>query len=330
MASHIGRRKFLATLGGAAAAWPLAARAQQAGKTPRVGYIRAGTLDNDPYREEFVRGMRDLGYVEGRNIAYEFRHYGDDAESIPALISDLLRAKVDIIVVGGAAAVRAAQTATQSIPIVMGAVSDPLGVGLIAGLARPGGNTTGLSVLSTELTVKRLELLKEVMPQAVRIAILQQPANPSHPVFIKGIEPTAGLLGFNFRILEAPGSEDFEPNFARMREWAADAIVVLDDATFIAYRAGIAEAAARYRLPLICGFREMADAGCLFSYSASLKDTWYRSASFVDKIIKGAKPSDLPVQQSTKFEFVINLKTARALGLEIPPTLLARADEVIE
>src|SRR6266508_4767403 len=159
MASHIERRKFLATLGGAAAAWPLAARAQQAGKTPRIGYIRAGTPNNDPFREEFVRGMRDLGYVEGRNIAYEFRHYGDDAESIPALISDLLRAKVDIIVVGGAAALRAAQTATQSIPIVMGAVSDPLGVGLIAGLARPGGNTTGLSVLSTELTVKRLELL---------------------------------------------------------------------------------------------------------------------------------------------------------------------------
>jgi putative ABC transport system substrate-binding protein len=170
MASYIGRRKFLATfLGGAAAGVPLVARAQQPGKTPRVGYIRAGTPDNDPYREEFVRGMRDLGYVEGRNIAYEFRHYGDDSESIPALISDLLRAKVDVIVAGGTAAVRAAQTATQSIPIVMGAVSDPLDVGLIAGLARPGGNTTGLSVLSTELTVKRLELLKEVMPQAVRI-----------------------------------------------------------------------------------------------------------------------------------------------------------------
>jgi putative ABC transport system substrate-binding protein len=204
------RREFILALGGAAAAWPLAARAQQPGKTPRVGYIRAGTLENDPYREEFVRGMRDLGYVEGRNIACEFRHYGDDAESIPALISDLLRANVDIIVVGGTAALRAVQTATQSIPIVMGAVSDPLGVGLIAGLARPGGNTTGLSVLSTELTVKRLELLKEVMPQAVRIAILQQPANPAHPVFIKEIEATAGLLGFNYRILEVPGSEDFE------------------------------------------------------------------------------------------------------------------------
>jgi putative ABC transport system substrate-binding protein len=274
--------------------------------------------------------MRDLGYVEGRNIAYEFRHYGDDAESIPALVSDLLRANVDIIVVGGAAALRAAQTATQSIPIVMGAVSDPLGVGLIAGLARPGGNTTGLSVLSTELTVKRLELLKEVMPQAVRIAILQQPANPAHPVFIKEIEPTAGLLGFNYRILEVPGSEDFESNFAMMRQWPADAIFVLDDATFIAYRAGIAEAAARHRLPLICGFREMAEAGCLFSYSASLKDMWYRSATFVDKILKGAKPADLPVQQGTKFEFVINLKAARALGFDLSPILLARADEVIE
>src|SRR6516164_2670077 len=147
------RRQFITLLGGAAATWPLAARAQQAGKIPRVGYIRAGTPNNDPFREEFVRGMRDLGYVEGRNIAYEFRHYGDDVE-LPSLISDLLRAKVDIIVAGGASAIRAAQTATQSIPIVMGAVADPLGIGLVAGLARPGGNTTGLSILSTELTVK--------------------------------------------------------------------------------------------------------------------------------------------------------------------------------
>src|SRR5215813_2404906 len=314
----MNRRAFIAFIGGAAAALPLAARAQQPAKTPRVGYIRAGTPNNDQVREEFVRGMRDLGYVEGRNITYEFRYYGDDIESIPSLINDLLSAKVDVIVAGGAPAIRAAQTATQSIPIVMGAVSDPLGVGLIAGLARPGGNTTGLSVLSTELTVKRLELLKEVMPQAVRIAILQQPANPAHPVFVRRIEPTAGVLGFNYRIFEAPGSEDFDPIF------------VLDDATFIAYRAGIAEAAARHRLPLICGFREMAESGCLFSYSVSLKDTWYRSASFVDKILKGAKPSDLPVQQSTKFEFVINLKTAKALGIEVPSGLTARADEVIE
>ena len=323
------RRDFITLLGGAAA-WPLAARAQQAGKIPRVGYIRAGTPNNDQVREEFVRGMRDLGYVEGRNISYEFRYYGDDVESIPSLISDLLRAKVDVIVAGGAPAIRAAQTATQSIPIVMGAVSDPLSIGLIAGLASPGGNTTGLSILSTELTVKRLELLKELMPQARRIAILQQPANPGHPIFINKIDSTAALFGFTYRILEARGSEDFESGFAPLRAWPADAIFVLDDAGFIATRAGMAAAAARHRLPLICGFREMTEAGCLFSYSASLKDIWYRSAAFVDKILKGAKPSDLPVQQGTKFEFVVNLKTARAVGLDVSPILLARADEVIE
>jgi ABC-type uncharacterized transport system substrate-binding protein len=323
------RREFITLLGGAVA-WPVTAGAQQAGKTPRVGYIRAGTPANDPYREEFVRGMRDLGYVEGRNIAYEFRHYGDDVESIPSLINDLLRAKVDIIVAGGTAAVRAAQTATQSIPIVMGAAADPVGSGLIASLARPGSNTTGLSVMATELTVKRLELLKEVMPQAARIAIVQKPGSPAHPMFIKEIEPTAGLLGFTYRTFEARGSEDFEPSFASMRAWPADAVVLLDDPSFISYRAAMVEAASRHRLPLICGFQEMTQAGCLFSYAVSLKDMWYRSATFVDKILKGARPSDLPVQQGTKFEFVVNLKAARALGLDVSPVLLSRADEVIE
>ena len=330
MASYIGRRTVLATLAGAAATWPLAARAQQPGKTPRIGYIRAGTPLNDPFREEFVRGMRDLGYVEGRNIAYEFRHYGDDVESIPSLIGGLLRAKVDIIVVGGTAAIRAAQSATQSIPIVMGAAADPLESGLIAGLARPGGNTTGLSLLSAELAVKRLEILKQVTTRAARIAILQQPSNPAHSLFTKELEPIAGGLGLTYRILHVRGLEDFEPSFASMRAWPADAILVLDDATFIASRAAMVAAAARHRLPLICGAREMAEAGCLFSYSASIRDMWYRSASFVDKILKGAKPADLPVQQGTKFEFVVNLKTARALGFVVPPSLLARADEVIE
>src|SRR5215831_3402833 len=324
---NVRRRRFITLLGGTAATWPLVARAQQPGKTARVGYIRAGTPHNDPFREEFVRGMGDLGYVEGRNIAYEFRHYGDDVDSIPSLIGDLLRAKVDIIVVGGTAAIRAAQSATQSIPIVMGAAADPLGTGLVAGLAHPGGNTTGFSLMSTELTVKRL---KEVMPQAVRIAILQQPANPAHSLFIKEIEPTAALFGFTYRILQVRGLEDLEPSFASMRAWPADAVFVLDDATFIASRAAMAAAAARHRLPLICGVREMTEAGCLFSYLASIKDMWYRSASFVDKILKGAKPADLPVQQGTKFEFVVNLKTARALGFDVSPILLARADEVIE
>src|SRR5262245_412830 len=322
------RREFITLLGGAAAAWPLAAQAQQSGKTPRVGYIRAGTPNNDPFREEFVRGMRDLGYVEGRNIAFEFRHYGDDVGSMASRISDLLRAKVDIIVAGGTTTVRAAQAATQTVPIVMIA-ADPLS-GLIVSLAHPGGNTTGLAVLSTELTVKRLELLKEVMPQAARIAILQHPGNRLHSVFIDEIQPTANSLAFTYRIFEANRSEDFERSFASMREWSADAVVVLDDAAFISYRAVMTESAARHRLPLVCGFKEMTQAGCLFSYSVSLKDMWYRSATYVDKILKGAKPSDLPVQQGTKFEWAINLRAANALGLDVPATLLARADEVIE
>jgi putative tryptophan/tyrosine transport system substrate-binding protein len=324
----IRRREFITLLGGAAA-WPAAARAQQPDKTPRVGYIRAGTADNDPYREAFVRGMGDLGYVEGRNIAFEFRYYGDDIGSIAFLIGDLLRAKVDVIVAGGTPAVRAAQGTAQKIPIVMIA-ADPLGGGLIAGLARPGGDTTGLALMSTELTAKRLELLKEVMPQATRIAILQQPGNPLHSIFIDEIQPPARALTLTYRIFEARRSEDLDRSFALMREWPADAVVVLDDAGFASYRAIIAESAARHRLPLVCGFKEMAQAGCLFSYSVSLNDMWYRSAAYVDKILKGVKPSDLPVQQGTKFEWVINLKIAKTLGLDVPAILLARADEVIE
>src|SRR5262249_42760924 len=205
-------------------------------------------------------------------------------ESIPSLIGDLLRAKVDIVVVGGAAAICAAQSATQSIPIVMGAAADPLESGLIAGLARPGSNTTGLSLLSAELAVKRLEILKQVTPKAARIAILQQPSNPAHSLFTKELEPIAGGLGLTYRILQVRGLEDFEPSFVSMRAWPADAILVLDDATFIASRAAMAAAAARHRLPLICGVREMAEAGCLFSYLASIKDLWYPSASLLVKI----------------------------------------------
>src|SRR5262245_34588702 len=273
----MNRRAFITLLGGAVA-WPLAARAQQGDKTSRVGYIRAGTGSNDPYRELFVRGMRDLGYVEGRNIVVEFRHYGDDVGSIGSLISDLLRAKVDVIVAGGTPAVRAAQAVTQKIPIVMIA-ADPLGTGLIASLARPGGNTTGLSVLSTELTAKRLELLKEVMPQAVRIAILQQPGNPAHPIFIDEIQPIANSLNLTYRIFEARGLEDFERSFALMREWPADAVIVLDDSAFVSYRAVMAESAARHRLPLICGFQEMTQAGC------------YSPTRSVSKICGTARPA---------------------------------------
>jgi hypothetical protein len=213
----VRRREFITVLGGAVTMLSLGVHAQSPEKTPRIGYIRAGTPTNDPYRETLVRGLRDLGYIEGRNIAFEFQYYGDDVGSIASRISDLLRAKVDIIVAGGTTAVRVAQAATQTIPIVMIA-ADPLGGGLISGLARPGGVTTGLALLSTELTVKRLELLTEVMPQAARIAILQQPGNPLHSMFIDEIKPTANSLTLTYRIFEASKSEDFERSFALMRE----------------------------------------------------------------------------------------------------------------
>jgi putative ABC transport system substrate-binding protein len=327
----IRRREFITLFGGAAAAaaWPRAALTQQLGKPPRIAYIRPGTANNDAYRDAIVRGMSDLGYVEGHNIAFEFRYYGDEVGSIAALISNLLQTKIDVIVAGGTPAVRAAQAATQGIPIVMIA-ADPLSSGLIAGLARPGSNTTGISMLSSELTVKRLELLKELMPQAVRIAILRHPGNPVHEIFIEEIQSTTGSLAFSYRIFDATRPDDFERSFTLMQEWLADAVVVLDDGSFISYRAIMADESARRRLPLVCGFPEMTRAGCLYSYSVSLVDMWYRSARYVDKILKGAKPADLPVEHGTKFEFVLNLTIAKALDINVSRFSLARADELIE
>ena len=283
-----------------------------------------------PFVVSFLRGMRDLGWVAGRNIAFEFRYFGDDAGAIAAVMNDLLRSKIDIIVAGGTAAIRAAQAATSSIPIVMGAVADPLGSGFIKSLARPDGNTTGLSLLSAELTAKRLELIKEIMPSATRIAILQNPDNPVHSVIVKEIEPAASSLGLALRIFEARRLEDFDPAFAAMRAWPSDAVLALDDSAFIANRAGLTAQAIRHRLPFVCGFREMAEAGCQLSYAVSLTDMWYRSAAYVDKILKGAKPADLPVEQGSKYQLVINLKAATAIGIEFPTTVIARADEVIE
>jgi putative tryptophan/tyrosine transport system substrate-binding protein len=304
--------------------------AQEPGKMPRVGYARSGTFDNDPYREPFVRGMREHGWIAGRNIAFEFRNYGDDYGAVASVMNDLLRSKVDVIVVGGTPAVRAAQAATRTVPIVMGAINDPIGSGFIQSLARPGGNITGMALLSPELTAKRLELFKEIIPHASRIAILKNPDNFGHSPILKEVELAAHSLGFALLILEARRSEDFNPAFAAMRQWPTDGVIALDDAAFIAGRVELAAQAIRHRLPLVCGFRELAQAGCLFTYAVRVADMWHRSASYVDKILKGAKPADLPVEQPTKIELVVNLRTAKALGLEIPATLLACADEVIE
>ena len=328
---QLKRRHFITLLGGAAA-WPLAALAQQRERMRRIGVLMTGTAA-DPEGQArltgFLQGLQEFGWAAGRNARIDYRWAADDADN-RKYAAELVALSPDVILASTSPSVAALQQASRTVPIVFAAVTDPLGLGLVASLARPGGNTTGLSVMSTELTVKRLELLKEIMPQAVRIAILQQSDNSAHPIFIKEIEPAAALLGLTHRVFQARGSEDFESRFALMRAWPADVVLVLDDATFIAYRAVMAETAARHRLPLICSVREITEAGCLFSYSVDLNDTWYRSATFVDKILKGAKPSNLPVQQGTKFEFAVNLKTARALGFDISPTLLARADEVIE
>ena len=310
---------------------PPDALSQSTGKLASVGYVRSGTPDIDPYRAHFLRGMRELGYVEGRNVAYEFRHYGDNVTTAQSIMNDLVRLKVDVIVAGGGAAIRAAQSATRTIPIVMGAVSEPLGSGLIEGMARPGGNITGLALLASELNTKRLQLLKEVLPKASRVAMLRNPDNPSHAAIMSAVELAAPSLGLTLRAFEARGAENLESSFEAMKAWQADGAVVLEDTAFVSNRAAIATQAQAKRLPLVCGIRELTQAGgCLFSYATNIADMYYRAATYVDKILKGAKPGDLPVQQPVKFELVFNLKLAKTLGVEISPTLLARADEVIE
>ena len=308
----------------------LSAAAQEHGKLPRIGYVRSGSFDEDPYRDSFVRGMRDLGWVNGRNILIEFRNYGDDHSKAVAVIEELVRTNVQAIVVGGTPAVHAAKTATRTIPIIMGAANDPLGSGFIDSLARPGGNITGLALLGFELTAKRLELLKEIAPNRARVAILQNPDNSAHPPIAKAIEAPAQALRQITRPFQARGPEDFQHAFAAMREWLADAVIVLDDAVFIANRTELAAQAIPLQLPLVCGFREMVEAGCFLSYAVSLSAMWYRSAGYVDRILKGANPADLPVEQGSQFQLVINLKIAKAIGVLVPDSLLLRADEVIE
>ena len=297
------------------------AQAQSAGSIRRIGYVRSGTADIDPYRTSFVRGMRELGYFEGRNVAYEFRYYGDHADAtLSGIINDLVHAKVEIIVIGGSAAIRSAQGITRTIPIVMSAAADPLASGLVESLARPGGNTTGVAFMSAELTVKRLELLKEILPETTRVGVLRNPDNPAHLSIMTSAELATVPLGLTLRSFDVRGSDQLESNFAEMKSWPADAVVVLDDSVFISQRAAIAAQAKSKRLALVCGIRELIE-GCLLSYAANIGDMYFRSASYVDRILKGAKPGDLPVQQPVTFDLLINLKIAKAFGLTVPAVI---------
>jgi putative ABC transport system substrate-binding protein len=309
-----------------------AAAAQPREKVPRVGYLLLASHDpiRQRYLEAFRQGLRELGYVDGQNIAIESRSAEGKHDRLPALAADLVRSKVDVIVVTSGAATQAAQQATTTIPIVMTTVADSVGSGLVASLARPGGNVTGLTIMSPDLAGKQLELLKEVVPKVSLVALLTNPDNPSSARFLREAEAAARALGVRLHTLEARNPQEIDSAFAAMTRERVGALLILPDGIFLSQRRQIAELAAKRRLPSIYGTTEYAEAGGLMAYSANFLDLQRRVATYVDKILKGAKPADLPVEQPIKFELVINLKTAEALGITIPPMLRFQADEVIQ
>ena len=320
-------------IAGGLLAVPLAADAQPA-EVPRVGYLNPGSLSDPTSQrrlEAFRQGLRDLGYVEGQNIAIESRWAEGKYDRYPALAADLVRLKVDVIVAQGGAATQAVQQATRTIPIVMSIVLDPVGSGLVPSLARPGGNVTGTSFMGPDLVGKQLQLLKEVVPKVSRVALLRNPANPASALGLRDAEAAARALGVRLQALEARDPQEIDSAFAAMTRERAGALLIFPDPIFGNQRRQIAELAAKRRLPAIHGgLPEYAEAGGLMVYSPNILDLTRRAATFVDKILKGAKPADLPVEQPTKLELVINLRTAKAIGLTIPPSLLQRADQVIE
>jgi ABC-type uncharacterized transport system substrate-binding protein len=322
------RREFITLLGGTAA-WPLAARAQQPGKLPTIGFLGSSTASiQSQWVAAFVQRLRELGWTEGGTVAIEYRWAEGRDERFAEIAAEFVRLRVDVIVTTGGAAY-AAKQATLVIPIVFAVANDPVGSGLVAGLARPGGNVTGLSVQAPDLAAKRLELLREVVPNLRRLAILVNIGNPSMAFEIGEVQAAARTLGLEVATLEIRSAKDIVPAFETLKG-GADALYVCVDPVLNAHRISINTLANVARLPTITGVREFAEAGSLMSYGPSWPDQWRRAADYVDKILRGAKPSDLPVEQPTKFNLVLNLTNAKALGLEVPPTLLARVDEVIE
>ena len=326
--SHMRRREFVFLLAGAPAAWPLAARAQQAGKVYRLGFLNAGAPI--PGVTGLGDALQELGWVEGKNIVWERRYAEDRLDRLPELAAELVRLKVDVIVAAGTLAPLAAKRATATIPIVMTAAGDPVGSGLISNLARPGGNVTGLSLMVPDLGGKRLELLKELLPRMSRVAVLWNAANPYPALVFNETERAAQTLEIEVQSVEIRGPDDLHSAFEAAKRQSPDALIMVEDPLTIDFQKQIADFALAHRLPAMDGFRMFVNAGGLMSYGASLSDMLRRAAGYVDKVLRGAKPGELPVEQPTKFELLINLKTAKALGLDVPPILLARADEVIE
>jgi ABC-type uncharacterized transport system substrate-binding protein len=300
--------------------------AQQAKKVPLVGYLTATSSTDEAFRQ----GLSEIGYWEGKNIVVEWRFAEGKLDRLPDLAAELVRMKVNVIVVAGGNAASAAKKATNTIPIVIASASDPVGSGLVASLARPGGNITGLTLLTPELNGKRLELLKEVVPGLTRVAALIYPDNPAYALQVEEIQEAARSLGLRLQVLEVHGVNEFDRTFGAVKKERAEALNVLASAFFSAHKKGIIEFAAKNRLPAIYHTEGFVEDGGLIFYGPRIPDLHRRAATYVDKILKGAKPADLPLEQPTKFGFVINLKVANQIGLTIPPNVLARADKVIK
>jgi putative ABC transport system substrate-binding protein len=309
----------------------LAAAGPPSAHVPRIGLLDTGSPSTSQSRiDAFHQGFRDLGYLEGQNMVLEYRWAEGNLDRLPDLATELVRLRVDVIMAPGTAAIRAAQHATRTIPIVMVGTMDPVAEGFVASLAHPDGNITGVSTLGTGLTGKRLEILKEMVPQRARIAVLTNPAAPAHGPWMHNLTVTAQALGLQLHVMELRRPEELDDAFTEMTRAGADALIVLEDALLLrSLRGRTVELAATHRLPAMYHWRELVVAGGLMSYGPHLATIYRRATVYVDKILKGAKPAELPVEQPMKFELVINLKTAKALGITIPPTLLFQADEVI-
>ena len=319
------RREFITLLGGAAAAWPLAARAQQAGKIPRIGII-----DDSPIWNAFRHGLRDLGYLEGQNIVFDYRYAGGLPDRLAWVAVELVHRPVDLIATFGTPPTLAAKQATTTIPIVMMGVGDPVGSGLVSSLARPGGNITGNTILGPEVAGKRLQLLKEVIPSLSRVVFLWNPDNASHPAQLAELRVAVEALGIKLLPVPVRSSDEFDNAFAAMMRERPDAFLMTNDPFHQLSIGRIIDFLANNRLPGMFVTREVTVAGGLLSYGASLPDLFRRGAVYVHKILQGTKPADLPIEQPVKFELVVNLKTAKAMGLSIPESFLLRADETIE
>jgi putative ABC transport system substrate-binding protein len=324
------RREFITMLGGAVATWPVTARGQQVASPRRIGVLLVGLSPESEEAKQFRLGLRDLGYSEGRDVLIEWRSANGDYDRVPALVAGLVQSKVDVIVQDSTVGSEMTKGATSTIPIVMALVLDPVGSGLVNSLAHPGGNVTGLSMMATELYPKRMQLLKQVKPQLTRVAVLWNPDHPFHVKAVEELKAIAPSLSVELSSVGARTPDQLVQAFLDVAQAKADALYVVEDPIFFAHRNAILNQASAAGLPTIHELGRWPEAGALMSYGPDLHDLFRRAAIYVDRIFKGAKPAELPVEQPTKFELVINLKTAKALGLEIPPTLIALTDKLIE